>query len=120
MMHLLRTLILALSFALPAQAAELVMIDQKGCYYCERWTEEIGPIYPKTTEGKFAPLRRINIRAIPDDLELASHPAYTPTFILVEDNKELARLEGYPGEDFFWPLISRMFEQHSDYKDPNS
>ena len=120
MMDLLRSLVLALTVALPAQAAELVMIDQNGCVYCELWEEEIGPIYPKTPEGKFAPLRRVDIHAIPAELELASHPAYTPTFILVEENKELARLEGYPGEDFFWPLISRMFEEHTNYKDPNS
>lgn len=120
MMYLLRSLSAALLLAVPAQAAELVMIDQQGCYYCERWDEEIAPIYPKTAEGKFAPLRRVDIRSIPDELTLASQPAFTPTFILVVDNKELARLEGYPGEDFFWPLISQMFEDHTDYKDPNS
>jgi len=119
MTQTLRTLFLTLWLGLPAQAAELVMIDQTGCYYCELWTQEIGDIYPKTAEGAFAPLRRINIRNIPEDLELASYPAYTPTFILVENNRELARLEGYPGEDFFWPMISQMFEQHPDYIDPN-
>ncbi len=120
MMLLLRSVILALGLALPAQAAELVMIDQQGCHYCEQWTEEIGPIYPKSEEGKYAPLRRVDIRAIPDNLKLAAPPAYTPTFILVEDGRELARLEGYPGADFFWSMISRMFTDHTDYRDPKS
>jgi hypothetical protein len=106
--------------ALTAMAAELIMIDQTGCHYCESWTEEIGPIYPKTAEGKFAPLRRINIRAIPDELELTSRPAFTPTFILVEDNKELGRLEGYPGEDFFWPLVAELLKKSPNYSENGS
>jgi len=112
-------LILAMIFAVPAQAAELVMIDQEGCHYCEVWTEEIGPIYPKTAEGQFAPLRRVDIHDIPEELKLESHPAFTPTFILVEENQELARIEGYPGDLFFWPMISRMFEEHTDYSNPD-
>ena len=119
-MLILRSLFFAISFALPASAAELVMIEQEGCHYCERWKEEIGPIYPKTTEGKFAPLRRVNIREIPASLDLKSQPAFTPTFILVQDDIELARIEGYPGEDFFWPLIARMFELHTNFNDPKS
>lgn len=119
-MLILRSLIFAISFALPASAAELIMVDQDGCHYCERWTEEIGPIYPKTSEGKFAPLRRIDLREIPPSLDLQSQPAFTPTFILVEGGIELARIEGYPGEDFFWPLITKMFEMHTNFNDSQS
>lgn len=117
-MLILRSLIFAIWLAFPASAVELVMVDQQGCYYCELWTEEIGPIYPKTTEGKFAPLRRIDIREIPETLDLKSDPAFTPTFILVEGNTELARIEGYPSQDFFWPLITKMFEAHTNFSAP--
>ena len=106
--------------ALAVSAAELVMIDARGCVYCERWTSEIGHIYPKTAEGRFAPLRRINIREIPQELQLASRPAFTPTFILVEDNVELGRLEGYPGEDFFWPMIAQLLMEHTNFEEPGS
>ena len=27
---------------------------------------------------------------------------YTPTFVLAEDGKEVGRIEGYPGDEFFW------------------
>ena len=40
---------------------ELVMVEEEGCMWCQRWLEEIGPIYPKSSEGKRAPLRRIDI-----------------------------------------------------------
>ena len=110
-----------LAFALAAilttqlHAMELIMVEQHGCHYCEQWDEEIAPAYPKTAEGRFAPLRRVHINEIPEDLTLVSDPAFTPTFILVEDGKELARIEGYPGDDWFWPLLEALLEQNTTY-----
>ena len=92
---------------LPA-ALELVMVEQAGCPWCARWNEEIGPIYPKTEEGEAAPLRRIDIGELPDGMELEGKVVFTPTFLLVEDGRELGRIEGYPGEDFFWGLLARL------------
>lgn len=110
MRHTALAFVVFLMAALPLRAAELLMVDQVGCHYCERWTDEIGPIYPKTAEAAIAPLRRVNIRQLPDDLLLKSRPAFTPTFILLDGNNEVARLEGYPGEDFFWGLLGKMLE----------
>lgn len=36
---------------------------------------------------------------------------YTPTFILLEDGQEVGRIEGYPGEGFFWGLLGKMLEK---------
>jgi hypothetical protein len=36
---------------------------------------------------------------------------FTPTFVLVEDGTEAGRIEGYPGEDFFWPLLAKLIAQ---------
>lgn len=52
-------------------------------------------------------------------MAFARKVVFTPTFILVEDGNERARLEGYPGEDFFWPLLSRLLEQHTAF-DPDA
>jgi len=115
---------LAVAAALPAQAGEpeaetgttnvneLVMVEQAGCEWCKRWNEEIGPIYGKTREGAFAPLRRVDLRALPDDLKVTRRVNFTPTFLIVYDGHEMARLEGYPGEDFFWPVIAQLLSQH--------
>lgn len=108
-------LTLAFLTALPARAAELVMVDQVGCIYCEQWEEEIGPIYPKTAEGRFAPIRRIDVGDIDDEIDLDRRVNFTPTFIVVEENAELARIEGYPGADFFWPLLDRMLRDVTEY-----
>jgi thioredoxin-related protein len=88
------------------------MVEQNGCHWCERWNEEIGVKYDKTDESRRAPLRRVNIHALPDDLKFDSRPVYTPTFVLIQDGEELARIEGYPGEDFFWPMLNQIMDAH--------
>ncbi|MFP7571898.1 thioredoxin fold domain-containing protein [Marivita sp. S2033] len=94
----------------------LVMVEQPGCIYCQRWDAQIAPAYPNTDEGKFAPLMRTGLRdGPPDGMTYARRVVFTPTFILVEDGEELARIEGYPGEDFFWPVLSKILKEHTDF-----
>ncbi len=103
----------ALSLAAPAAAGEmrLVMFDQPGCYYCQKWEQEIGPVYPATEEAKRAPLTRVGLRDdLPDGIVLDRPATLTPTFVLLEDGTEVGRLEGYPGEDFFWFLLGELFD----------
>ena len=97
---------------------ELIMVEQAGCAWCARWSDEIGPIYAKTTEAATAPLRRIDLRApVPDDLDLDRPAVFTPTFILVKEGAEVGRIEGYPGPDFFWPLLDALIVQAEDQPD---
>ena len=107
-------LLLAGVFTFSAQAARLVMVEQDGCHWCAQWNHEISAIYPKTDEGKRAPLRRVDLHDLPDDIEFISKPVFTPTFVLVEDGKELARMEGYAGDEFFWFLLGKMLGAHPD------
>ena len=114
-----RLLIALILFPLHALAADLVMVQQAGCHWCEKWNSEISHIYPKTTEGKRAPLRRVDLRALPDDIAFTTPPVFTPTFVLVEHGQELGRIEGYPGDEFFWFLLARLLDQHADQIEMN-
>ncbi|MEM9248135.1 MAG: hypothetical protein AAGB05_05475 [Pseudomonadota bacterium] len=97
--------------AYPASAEPvLLMAEEEGCYWCARWNEEIAHIYPKTVEGQAAPLQRYDLHGESPDVAFDRRVHFTPTFILVDDGKELGRIEGYPGEDFFWGLLGMMFE----------
>lgn len=97
---------------LPIRAAELVMMEQDGCHWCERWHKEIGDIYPKTDEGKRAPLRLVDIHdPIPDDLSNIRVDRFTPSFVLVENGEEIGRIRGYPGDELFWWLLSDLIKQ---------
>jgi hypothetical protein len=91
---------------------QLLMAEEPGCVWCARWNEEIAPIYPKTGEGAAAPLRRINLQdPVPADIALNRRVNFTPTFILLVDGAEMSRIEGYPGEDFFWGLLGQMLKK---------
>jgi len=106
----------AIAFGFTAQAvlaADLVMVEQTGCHWCAQWNKEIAHIYPKTDEGQRAPLRRVDLHALPDDIIFASRPVFTPTFVLVQDNHELGRMEGYAGDEFFWFLLAKLLGEHS-------
>ena len=93
----------------PAQAAELIVFEQKGCVWCQRFDREIAPAYAKTTEGKRAPLRRVDIaKPVPDDLSFIVRERFTPVFVLVENGAEFGRIRGYPGEDHFWGLLETL------------
>jgi hypothetical protein len=108
--------LLASTVAPPLWAAELFMVETPGCHYCIQWKEEIGPIYPKTAAGKFAPLQQIDIDdPLPDGLSFARKVVYTPTFVLVEEDQEIGRIEGYPGEDFFWGLLEMMLKAKTEF-----
>ncbi len=90
-------------------AAELVIFERAGCPWCREWDRVIGPIYPKSEVGRRVPLRRLDLdAAAPHGLTLARPIRYTPTFVVVEDGREIGRIEGYPGEDFFWSRIERL------------
>lgn len=62
-MRLQAALAFVVLFVAQTHAAELVMFEQKGCVWCQRFDREIAPAYDKTTEGKRAPLRRQHYQA---------------------------------------------------------
>ncbi len=85
------------------------MVEQQGCPWCERWHAEIGPVYPKTAEGRRLPLRIIQrAEGLPDAIAFETGVAFTPTFIAVACGREVGRITGYPGEEFFWALLADL------------
>ncbi len=92
-----------------ARAAELVMFERAGCPWCQRWEREVAPIYPNTPEGRQAPLRKVDLdRGVPADLTLAAPVRFTPTFVLVENGREIGRVTGYINDASFWGLLEKL------------
>lgn len=110
---------LAVSPLIAAAQTALIMVEEQGCVWCARWDDQIAPIYPKTQAGKAAPLRRVDINDDkPTDLHFARSLHYTPTFVLMVDGHEVSRIEGYPGEDFFWGVLEKMLSDAKLMPDP--
>lgn len=112
---LLAAFLAALPAAVAAGELRLLMVEQAGCAWCLRWHAEIGDAYPLTDEGRAAPLLRTDLRApLPDGVTLARPALFTPTFILLDGGAEIGRIEGYPGEDFFWPMLGGLLDGAGD------
>ncbi len=95
-----------------ARAAELVMFEAANCEWCEVWDDEVGVVYAKTMEAALAPLRRVDIfDPRPADLERVERVRYTPTFVLMQNGAEIGRITGYPGESFFWEMLSGLLKK---------
>ena len=111
-MRLIFVLLAILLVAPAARAAELVVFEQKGCVWCQRFDREIAPAYDKTTEGKRAPLRRQDIaNPVAPDLAFITRERFTPVFVLIDDGREIGRIRGYPGDTFFWGLLANLIER---------
>ena len=111
-MRFVSALLLALVLAPAARSAELVMFEQKGCVWCQKFDREIAPAYDKTSEGKRAPLRRLDIaQPVPADLSFIRRERFTPVFVLIDAGREIGRIRGYPGDTFFWGLLANLIER---------
>ena len=105
-------LLATLTLSAPVTAGadgELLMFEQEFCPWCEAWEQEVGPIYPKTFEGRLLPLRRVDIEdPVPVGVKLSEPVRYTPTFVVLEDGVEVGRVTGYAGEFQFWGLLGEL------------
>jgi thioredoxin-related protein len=106
-------IVLALAFVAPIHAAQLVMVDQRGCTYCARFNKELAPTYATTSAGQTAPLRRVSpFKKWPADLANVKPITFTPVFILVDEGREIGRFFGYNGAENFWsqlnPLLAKL------------
>lgn len=89
-----------------ARASELVMFERKSCIWCQRWNRDIGATYGKTQESKLLPLRRVDLdRRETSNILLAGPVLFTPTFVVVDNGREIGRITGYMSEDSFWGLL---------------
>lgn len=95
-----------------AIAAELVMFEQRGCPWCQTFDREIAPLYPKTPEGRQAPIRKVDIaEPLPPDLRFIAAERFTPVFVLVDQGREIGRIRGYASEDQFWGALGILMKR---------
>ena len=105
------TFLVTVSFCMvgTVRAAELHMFESPGCAWCKRWHAEVGPGYPKSSEGLRAPLQLRDVaRSSGAGILLAQPITVSPTFVLVENGREIGRIVGYPGAGFFWGLLVQL------------
>ena len=110
-------LFLSSNFLNAADKFNLIYVEQQGCIYCEIWDEELSAIYPKTDEGNFAPLVRVDISEYEEKIEFVNPVVFTPTFILTKNLREIARIEGYIGDDLFWGMLEVVLKRETNFEE---
>lgn len=103
------------------QAAELVYFNSTACSVCEQWDEEVGVLYHKTDEAQRLPLRPQDIHDDkPADLAFVKGVAFTPTFVMIEDGKEVGRIVGYISDYFFWEQVAGLIKKADTLKNTHA
>ena len=108
--------LLTMFFATSTYAFELLMFHSKYCGYCSAFMEEVAVDY----EYKDIPLVIIDAHNQPDWFKEAYAEGRikkirgTPTFIVWNGRKELARIVGYGGKDSFYITLDDIFRKVED------
>ncbi len=109
-----------LMFATPTLAAELLMVHNPACIFCQAFMRDTQPGYSESKQAKEYPLRVIDIsifknrewirQQIRDDN--IKRILGTPTFIIWDNNREMGRIVGYPGKELFYQRLDALIVKH--------
>ena len=116
MKKLLLTLFFIL-FAFPVYALELLMAHNPNCHICERFINEVAVDYNDSEIAKKLPLVIISVYDQPEWFKQAYAENRikpirgTPTFIIWNGRKELARIVGYSGKEWFYAKLDSVFRK---------
>jgi len=120
----MKKLFLTLMFTLiafPVYAYELLMFQMPSCIYCQRFLSEVAPEWNTTLYGEKLPLRVIDISGttalwFSNALKEGRIDGIsgTPTFIIWDDNREVARTVGYTGKTDFYEMVHKFLKSNED------
>ena len=114
MRKLLLTLFFIL-FAFPVYALELLMAHNPDCGVCQKFIKEVAVDYNDSVQAKTLPLVIISVYDQPEWFKQAYAENRikpirgTPTFIIWNGRKELARIVGYSTKDKFYSTLTELF-----------
>ena len=92
-------------------SAELILVEQGGCYSCVKFNQEQSDVFDLWF-AKELPLRRVDIHnRWPYAGSGVRRPMGTPTFILVEGETEIGRFAGYGSSEAFWKRFDAVMSK---------
>lgn len=101
------TLLAALTISGPTSvaAAELVVYDAKDCVISKRFHREVAGDYGVSKGSRVFPMRQVDINEGDAGIVLEQAVTLTPTFVFVDEGREIARVTGYPGRELFLRIV---------------
>lgn len=96
-----------------AAAAELVMFDARWCGICKRFLKEVGTEgYRSSEAARSFPLRVVDFDRDRQSFRLKEPVTGAPTFVLIEDNREIARFAGYSSRSQFFRAVAELAAEY--------
>jgi hypothetical protein len=100
------------AMALPARAGDglrLLFVDKAGCPWCLRFERESLAGYLASDLARAAPLERASLDAGQPASAMLKEPVrFTPTFVLLRDDREIARIVGYQDNALFFGMVEKL------------
>jgi len=88
---------------------ELVVIEAPGCIYCTLFRRDVLPSYAASPRSKDLPIRFVDINDEAASAISIDYPVdIVPTFLVLKNNKEVGRIPGYTGPEFFFHTINYL------------
>lgn len=85
----------------------LVMVTSDYCPFCQAWERDVGVVYDKSPYAPSLPLTRVEMgSAMPEGVSLQAPVVGTPTFLIIQDGREIDRQRGYDDAEMFWWWLS--------------
>lgn len=88
---------------------ELVVMEAPGCTYCTLFRRDVLPSYQASERAKDVPIRFVDINdEAASALGLDGPVDVVPTFVVLQNNKEIGRIPGYTGPEFFFHTMNYL------------
>jgi len=85
----------------------LVMVTSDYCPFCQAWERDVGVVYDKSPYAPSLPLTRVDMGSeMPEGVVLQTPIVGTPTFLIIQDGREIDRQRGYDDAEMFWWWLS--------------
>ena len=86
--------------------SEVVVFEIGGCGHCTAFRDNLGARYLASTTNAAAPLRYVDVGKIdPDTFHLRGEITTVPTIVLLQDGREVDRVEGYPVSQALFGMV---------------
>ena len=89
-----------------APRTEVVVFEIGGCKYCTAFRDNLGARYLASTTNRAAPMRFVDVgRLDPQSFQLSADINTVPTIVVLQDGREVDRVEGYPLADLLFGMV---------------
>jgi thioredoxin-related protein len=93
----------------PGSDVELLVVEAEGCIYCPLLRRDLLPLYEASAHAAHAPMRFGDINEVDGrSIETQNPITNVPTVLVLQGNREVARISGYLGPENFLRVIERI------------